>query len=354
MASEQALGTAAAAPSRLRILPWTQQLHDAHPVAPWKSGACVTLVLAVAFTAFELALGRQHLLPDQTTLRNIRLAYVMFLTVGFALGASLHLVAQARRTLAELLPRLTLPPAEAAALLEATGRFSRGGLWRAGLFGLAISVLVPLLADPPRVLYDPRHWLPEMYWHRIVVLALGWWISRLLMLVVVQSLRLRDLTRALPELDLFDLSILRPFTRQTLTHVLALAGLGSILTLNLIEEGFGAMVALLTLQNAGLAALAVWAPLAPIRDRVREAKERALAWCRGELASAAGGLVAERETAERGRVADLVAYETRVGAVPEWPFDAGAVGRLAFYLLIPILSWSGGAVVERWIDALLD
>ena len=44
----------------------------------------------------------------------------------------------------------------------------------------------------------------------------------------------------------------------------------------------------------------------------------------------------------------------RVEAVHEWPFDAGALRRLAFYLLIPLLSWSGGALVERLIDAWLD
>jgi hypothetical protein len=49
----------------------------------------------------------------------------------------------------------------------------------------------------------------------------------------------------------------------------------------------------------------------------------------------------------------LLAWESRVERVPEWPIDAGALRRIALYLLIPLGSWMGGALVERLVDALL-
>ena len=49
-----------------------------------------------------------------------------------------------------------------------------------------------------------------------------------------------------------------------------------------------------------------------------------------------------------------IAWEGRIAAVREWPLDAGSVGRFAFYLLIPLGSWSGGALVERALSAFLD
>ena len=52
-------------------------------------------------------------------------------------------------------------------------------------------------------------------------------------------------------------------------------------------------------------------------------------------------------------VAELVAYEERTERVREWPFDAPTLFRFALYLLIPLGSWLGGAVMERLVDRLL-
>ena len=43
-----------------------------------------------------------------------------------------------------------------------------------------------------------------------------------------------------------------------------------------------------------------------------------------------------------------------VEALREWPFDNSTIGRFALYLLIPVGSWIGGALVERVIDVLLS
>ena len=70
-----------------------------------------------------------------------------------------------------------------------------------------------------------------------------------------------------------------------------------------------------------------------------------------------------RAVAERGapqhlappsRIEELLSWEARIEAVREWPIDARALRRLGLYLLIPLLSWSGGALVERGIENLLD
>ena len=37
----------------------------------------------------------------------------------------------------------------------------------------------------------------------------------------------------------------------------------------------------------------------------------------------------------------------------EWPFDVGVMTRLAFYLVIPPLTWVGAALIENAVDALL-
>ena len=51
---------------------------------------------------------------------------------------------------------------------------------------------------------------------------------------------------------------------------------------------------------------------------------------------------------------EIVAYRQVVDGVREWPFDASTLVRFGIYLLIPLASWSGGAVVERVIDSFLE
>jgi len=48
------------------------------------------------------------------------------------------------------------------------------------------------------------------------------------------------------------------------------------------------------------------------------------------------------------------AFEARIEAAREWPFDASTFMRFALYLMIPLGSWLGGAFVERLVDAALQ
>ncbi len=50
----------------------------------------------------------------------------------------------------------------------------------------------------------------------------------------------------------------------------------------------------------------------------------------------------------------LLAWEARIDAVREWPFDTPTLVRFSFFVLIPLASWLGGAVVERLLDLALS
>jgi hypothetical protein len=52
-------------------------------------------------------------------------------------------------------------------------------------------------------------------------------------------------------------------------------------------------------------------------------------------------------------MAALLAYEARIEAVREWPIDTATLRRFGLFLLIPMASWIGGALVERLVDAAL-
>jgi hypothetical protein len=96
----------------------------------------------------------------------------------------------------------------------------------------------------------------------------------------------------------------------------------------------------------------MWTALRGIHERIREAKAAALSRCREHMHAALTELAAGRSA--EPPLSELVAWEARIDSVREWPFDTGALTRIGLYGLIPVLSWSGGALVERLIDALLD
>ena len=73
---------------------------------------------------------------------------------------------------------------------------------------------------------------------------------------------------------------------------------------------------------------------------------------RGELDALAGSRLAGR--GEPLSLADLVAWESRIDAVREWPVDAPVLLRFAIYAAIPLGSWLGGALVEHMLGAVLE
>ena len=50
---------------------------------------------------------------------------------------------------------------------------------------------------------------------------------------------------------------------------------------------------------------------------------------------------------------DLLQYRREVNSTSEWPFDVGALSRLALYLIIPPLTWVGAALIENLVDSAL-
>ncbi len=106
-----------------------------------------------------------------------------------------------------------------------------------------------------------------------------------------------------------------------------------------------------------LSALAIAIPTRGARRCLRETKAAQLADVRGTIERdrvAALDPNHPDRAAAAARLPGLLAYEVRVAAVPEWLLDAHSLRRVGLYLLIPLASWVGGAMIERFVDAVLD
>lgn len=54
-----------------------------------------------------------------------------------------------------------------------------------------------------------------------------------------------------------------------------------------------------------------------------------------------------------GELANLLTLRSHLEEVREWPFDTSVIVRFAVYLVIPLGSWAGAALVERLVNAFL-
>ncbi len=81
------------------------------------------------------------------------------------------------------------------------------------------------------------------------------------------------------------------------------------------------------------------------RDELARIRE-AIRGCRSELLDPAGG----DSTQAAARIPGLLAYETRIEAVHDWPLDPSTLVRFLALVTLAIGSWLGGAIVELLLD----
>lgn len=130
----------------------------------------------------------------------------------------------------------------------------------------------------------------------------------------------------------------------------ALASLSFAITSGSLAE----LIATLLLVAVAIGSFVI--PVRGIHASLRAAKHAELDRVRGEIRrdrEAVATLGPDSDAAAR-RLPGLLAFEARIASAREWPFDAATLRRFGIVLLLPLLSWLGGALVERGVDRLLD
>ncbi len=162
----------------------------------------------------------------------------------------------------------------------------------------------------------------------------------------------REVTPRL-RVPLLEIDRLAAYARHGLRNALYWFVGSSVASLLFLNWGFSwTMVAVLACTFA-LGTLAVWLPVRALHARIADAKREALGRVRGEIEAARHAAVAGDGGAAL-RLPGLLAWETRVGRVPEWPFDVSTWLRFAALASLAVGSWLGGAVVERLLGVVVD
>lgn len=286
-------------------------------------------------------------------LRDLRLAIVHCLLVGYLPAALLHVVQRGRRTVFVLQNALNCTREECERL-AASVWLSRRGLLLIGALGIALALLTPYMVRPvPSAPWSPSSWSPEVAWHRLlgpVILLFTFWLGYA---IVTVSVRMSRLAKKLNHIDLLDLSPLAPFTQQGLTNALLVIGLLSIFSLVLLEPGFGSTMLLIGGPSLLVAALALLYPVRGVHRRIHESKDAELGKINEAITARRSAFQNPEAGQQSGEMADLIAYRGLIESVPEWPFTSSTYFRFILYMLIPVASWGFGVIAEEVVSRTL-
>lgn len=338
------------------------RLYRAVPLPPGWVGVSIALVLYGSFLLVELVLGRQPLRFGQGMLEGSSgealITLLLCVLLAYLCTATLSAARAAPQEIARLLPLLGLSEREERKILAAANDRPNWAMRIAGALGLLVGLAAPLVE--PSVThhpYDVSHWTPESSWHRFLGPAVGFWAFRLVAVMLIDSRRNSQLAARLPSIDLLDLEPLQDFTRLGLSNALRVVWIAVLFSPFAFDlENYAFLLATIAFTTTSSATTMLVLPVRGIHRRIRQAKQDELARVnraiRGDATALADSAIASRR--EPTSLSDLIAYRGLVEAAREWPFDASTVKRFGLYLLIPLGSWSGGALVERLIDTLLD
>jgi hypothetical protein len=332
------------------------RLAETLPIGPVGMGVGLALI-AAASGALPVLWVEPGAGPDGWAL-TVALRAVLS---GYALTASLMVANGARRDLADLRPVAICSLEAFDERVSSSDRFPMRGLLVCGAFGLLVPITMTLTLSESlnRQMFLAGGWAAGLM---VLISALIFWhlFIALLYISVVLLGRFAAFGARDARVDLLDLDTLRPFGRVGLRVALAVLGVTPILFGTQLLAGSEAGRILVSaagfLPAFLLAIFALLAPSWSIHRRIQQEKEAELSRLRGALAgnrAAMAGSPLEAEAEELSRV-ELVLYRQQIAELREWPLDASALRRFGLYLLIPLGSWVGSALMERVVDRIVE
>ncbi len=328
---------------------------------PLASGPLALVVLGALAGAYVLTaalLGGLAQLTDAEGLfhleRYFRLNLVLCLLVAFTLWTHLHERGATARDLRLLRPILDCSDREYESLVRAAAP-ARRGTALAGLVGSAFGAGIQLVSLG--ILQGAfSNWSLSFHdcWGFFLMLVLFGQLGRRAHHSLAIAGFLSDLGSR-TRVQLLDPAPLRPYARVGMRfarHWFIGSAIAMLLFVDAAVPQVTALVIVLTLL-LGVATLL--RPSRGIHARLRQAKQTELARVRRAIERRGGELFDPVAGAAAGasELSSLLAWEARIEAVREWPFDTLTLVRFSLFVLIPLASWLGGAVVERLLDLAL-
>jgi hypothetical protein len=329
------------------------------PGGPLWSGALIAGSLLLVLVVWMLVLSSPEDLwseagPPWPQAEN-RINVVIILLGTFLFVTARYDARRNREEMARLRPHLACSDAEFSSILQGFDAYDPGRLRGVRILSAVVGlVVVPATQADPLFLLDPQQWQARVVW------SLG--SNALLFVLIGQGMYAASyvrsgvarVVRAIEPIDLLDRSSLVPFSRMGLRNAFVWAGGSSIASLIFLDVERMWPVALVIAVTLFMATRALLDPVREIQRRLRAEKRAELARVRERIRSARESAL-ERDDAEGvARLPGLLAWESRIEQVAEWPFDAPTLLRFGALVALAVGSWLGGALVERLLGIALD
>lgn len=286
---------------------------------------------------------------------------------GYAVAGAAFIIIRDERDYAEIVEQGGGDIGTAAADYRALGNRRRIGIRLAGLFSalggfVAMLVTVPgawqLLGLPGREAVMPEQKAAAL-WFLIAVPIMFYLLGKGFYFSWHEEAISRLVRQQLIRIDLLRVERLAPLVRMALRRSLLWIVGSTIGSLFFLSNEIDRTVLLpFFFAIASVAILVLVPPLYGIHKRIRAEKERELDRVRGLIAADRDVLLEDAPDAQATslaleRLPASLALEQRISNVREWPIDLPTLGRFSFYLGIPVLSWLGGALMEKVVDAFI-
>lgn len=327
---------------------WHVGLTRLVPEVPGGRWLCAAALFGILMGAF----GAAGLLSDDLprTLAGNRAGAVFFAVIIAYIVPVFHYISQrTAEALASLQADLGLDAAGAAALAASVYRKPRQ--WFGWVLGIGCGSAVLhnlLLARGETSLADAFG--NAGWWTMVAGTALVWIVMTLVIAALMDNAFLLNRLARRVNIHLLNPERTRPFGRVAVLSTLSIIGAQAAFPImifdgNVNPVAFAPGLAATTVPMLVLALMPVW----PLHVRLRAERSRLLADVNRRIVE----LDAEGGPAATAELLPLLAWRRELLAISEWPLDARSLGRLAFYLVIPPLTWVGAALIEHLVESLL-
>jgi hypothetical protein len=151
--------------------------------------------------------------------------------------------------------------------------------------------------------------------------------------------------------DLLRIDSLNVIGRHGARNALIWFSVAAVIFLFFIGNNMGLMTLATLVLSAVMGLWIFMRPMERVHRRIRAAKHAELETIRRAIAQACEQ--APNDAAAAAKLQGLLAYEARIEAVREWPFDQPTAIRVAAFVLIPAIPWFGQAIAGYFIANLV-
>lgn len=329
-----------------------QRIFVLSPLGTFATAAAIFLLLLGWF--FASAMSEHVPLLSRDAAGNIqiesvlRMAFTLALMLCAALFIQRYTRMQERKDRPAFAAVLRAGSLENRFLVELTPREARLGTFT--IIGVVVGILVswPLFGRQMLSMEHPPY--ATFIWFFVVNTLLITSFTRGVELSRAGSL---STARAIDKdlvVDLLRIDLLSVWGRSAARFALIWFTVSAVACLFFIGNGLNAFTFAML---ATFLALGIWMfirPMERVHHRIRAAKALELERVRGEIDQVRFAAVTDANAATR--LQGLLAYETRIAAAPEWPFDQTTLFRVVASALILTVPWFGQAVAQFAIEHL--